>query len=121
MTEFQSLSTVIDVVNESSFYQKLPSPEIGSQLSAWIAGRAGKGHAYGPLPGLTEDDRIKGVRLFTGEKVAYSARARHVMGEEALRALIILGRNGEEVAEVIRTSEDWITTRLKEGSHPGMF
>ena len=56
------------------------------QAARSIAGRQGLPGAYGGTFAGFASERSKGIVLFTGERIA-SASARHILGEEASRAL----------------------------------
>lgn len=116
-----TLTEAVDRVNAAYFYQT-PLTETDRQaLASWIAARQGQGYSYSGLPGLTDQDKVDGVRLFTGEKVAYAASARHVLGEEALRALRLLDVHTPEVMQALAASERQMTARLLEWSTPGKY
>ena len=94
-----TLTEAVDRVNAAYFYQT-PLTETDRQaLASWIAARQGQGYSYNGLPGLTDQDKVDGVRLFTGEKLAYAASARHVLGEEALRAMRLLDVHTPEMMQ----------------------
>ena len=88
----QSLSETLNAVEEAIFYKKVPiTATLREKTAAWIAGRQGLPEAYRGTFALFEEERGTGgtVRVFTGERVKCAA-ARHIMGEEAMRALRLL-------------------------------
>ena len=85
-----SLSQTVDAINAAHFSGRtLPAAE-RNQAARWIVGRQGLPGAYGGTFAGFPSERSKGIVLFTGERIA-SASARHILGEEASRAL----RNSE--------------------------
>jgi hypothetical protein len=81
-----SLSQTVDAINAAHFSGRtLPAAE-RSQAARWIVGRQGLPGAYGGTFAGFPFERSKGIVLFTGERIV-SASARHILGEEASRAL----------------------------------
>ncbi len=86
----ESLALTLDALNEAFFYGH-PIPEQKREEAAdWIASRQGLPSAYADMFAPTEKDLKEGVSLFTGEKIRSNAAIRHILGEEACRALILL-------------------------------
>ena len=83
-----SLSATVDAVNEAMFFGKAIAAKDRRHVARWIAARQGLPGAYGELfAGFAPE--LAGIRLFTGERVT-SASARHILGEESCRALLLL-------------------------------
>ena len=80
-----SLAETLDAINAALFDGRTIAAVERGQAARWIAGRRG-------CPAPTEHlrwlfpERSRGIVLFTGERIA-SASARHILGEEASRAL----------------------------------
>jgi len=55
----------------------------------WVLARQGLPRSYFNLFMPTNQDLSQGVRLLTGERMLSDAGTRHVLGEEALRAVIV--------------------------------
>ncbi len=55
----------------------------------WVLTRQGLQRSYFNLFMPTNQDLSQGVRLLTGERMLSDARTRHVLGEEALRTVIV--------------------------------
>jgi hypothetical protein len=85
-----SLARTVDAVNEAAFFGRAIAAGERRATADWIVGRQGVPGAYGRLFGLFPEERSGGVRLFTGERVT-NAAARHIAGEEACRAILLLG------------------------------
>ncbi|MBM4033737.1 MAG: hypothetical protein FJ291_18420 [Planctomycetes bacterium] len=90
----ESLAATLDAVNEAHFFGWPLSDADRREAAAWIAARQGLPGAYHGMFAPTEKDRRGGMRLFTGERVATRAATAHILGEEACRALILLGGTG---------------------------
>ena len=85
-----SLSQTVDAINAAHFSGRTLAAAERSEAARWIVGRQGLPGAYGGTFAGFPSERSKGIVLFTGERIA-SASARHILGEEASRAL----RNSE--------------------------
>ncbi len=85
-----SLSITLDNLNQIFFDGKKLSSSEKKGAALFIASRQGlKGSYWGmfaPMPG-----ELDGVTLFTGEKLTSRASISHILGEESLRALYLLG------------------------------
>lgn len=121
MLNTTSLSATLDGVSQAFFFREAIIPSDASSTAAWIASRQGKPICYGEMFGLFEDEYRSGVRLFTGELLPRSASARHVMGEEAVRALLLLNDSSTEVQAAQSLAVDWMESRLIEYPEPGRF
>ena len=112
-----SLAKTIENLNEAWFYSKDISKETGDSVSIFLAFLEDKNGSYAGLPAPTEQDfRNPEKRLFTGEKLRAAAGSAHILGEEALRAIIKLNSSSPEVREAIRLSKEGFECRLKETS-----
>ena len=81
-----SLSQTVDAINAAHFSGLTLAPAERSRAARWIAGRQGLPGAYAGTFAGFPSERSRGIVLFTGERIA-SASARHILGEEASRAL----------------------------------
>ena len=81
-----SLSQTVDAINAAHFDGRILGAAERGRAARWIAGRQGLPGAYGGTFAGFPAERSKGIVLFTGERIA-SASARHILGEEASRAL----------------------------------
>jgi hypothetical protein len=89
-----SLSRTVDGINAAQFEGRALAATERARAAAWIAARQGLPGSYGGTFAGFPSERSKGIVLFTGERVT-SASARHILGEEASRALRVLSvRNG---------------------------
>ena len=81
-----SLSRTVDAVNTAHFDgTPLAATERGP-AAKWIAARQGLPGSYGGTFAGFDAERSTGIVVFTGERIT-SASARHILGEEASRAL----------------------------------
>jgi hypothetical protein len=81
-----SLSQTVDAINAAHFDGRTLAAAERDQAARWIARRQGLPGAYGGTFAGFPSERSKGIVLFTGERIT-SASARHILGEEASRAL----------------------------------
>ncbi|HVJ17969.1 MAG TPA: hypothetical protein VM686_21260 [Polyangiaceae bacterium] len=89
MIDKSSVSKTIDAISSAFFRgQKVSAPE-RQQAARWLAGRQGLPGSYaGTFAGFPGEQK-GGIVVFTGERFT-SASARHILGEEASRALRLL-------------------------------
>ena len=81
-----SLSQTVDAINAALFDGRTLATAERGRAARWITGRQGLPGAYGDTFAGFPSERSRGIVLFTGEHIA-SASARHILGEEASRAL----------------------------------
>ena len=81
-----SLSQTVDAVNAAHFEGRAFASSERDGVARWIAGRQGLAGAYAETFAGFPSERSNGIVLFTGERIT-SASARHILGEEASRAL----------------------------------
>ena len=84
-----SLSLTVDAINAAHFDGRALAATERGEAARWIAARQGLPGAYGGTFAGFPPERSNGIVLFTGERIA-SASARHILGEEASRALRLL-------------------------------
>jgi hypothetical protein len=102
-----SLTETLDNINESLLFGEPISGEEGLQTARWIATRQGEQGSYRGMFAPTPNDFEEGIRLFTGERLV-SASARHIMGQEAARALWLLGSQENALREVYKQVTQWM-------------
>jgi hypothetical protein len=81
-----SLSRTVEAINDAHFAGRALAAAERDQAARWIAGRQGLPGAYADTFAGFPSERADGIVLFTGERIT-SASARHILGEEASRAL----------------------------------
>lgn len=84
-----SLSETVDATNAAIADGVKLSVGDRKAAARWIASRHGQPGAYANTFAGFESEQRDGIRLFTGERVN-SASARHILGEEACRVLMLL-------------------------------
>jgi hypothetical protein len=106
-----SLSLTVDALTAADFDgRRLTAAERGD-AARWIAARQGLPGSYADMFAGFPAERSKGIVLFTGERIA-SASARHILGEEASRALRRLGVRDRGVARALAAANEGMLTRL---------
>lgn len=121
-----SLSATIDAIGAAaSDGQTLPAPE-RTRAARWIAQRQGLPGAYGDSFAGFPTERTKGIVVFTGERIT-SASARHILGEEASRALRSLRVREPEVRSALQRADAGLLSCLARAAldprntNPGKF
>jgi hypothetical protein len=121
-----SLAGTIDNINERLFYNETIPDKEKEDTSFWIMEQRGKKGAYTKkMFTPTEDDFQEGIRLFTGEKVTSQAAISHILGEESIRALILMDIDKPEVKNAAMEAGESLKEIFKrnerEGQNMGMF
>jgi hypothetical protein len=83
----------------------------------WVLARQGLHGSYFDLFMPTNQDLSQGVRLLTGERMLSNAGTRHVLGEEALRTVIVWKlRSSSAVKQALKGFNDLLEAGGKSGS-----
>jgi len=107
----RSLAATVDSVNDALFLGRaIPAGE-KLRVARWLASRQRVKHSYAGLPAPTDAD-LKGIKLFTGEPVTTGAGTCHILGEEALRIMLLLGAKDAAVREGIRRANISMIARI---------
>ena len=106
--------TVSGVVNEVADWRLGASHCCGRRvkLRGFLARRQGLPGSYGGLFAPVEGEIADGYRFITGERISTSAGARHILGEEALRALILLGPDAAYQRAAVDRAAESMARRL---------
>jgi hypothetical protein len=121
-----SLSQTVDAINAALFDGRTLAAVERHRVGRWIAGRQGLPGAYGDTFAGFPSERSKGIALFTGERIA-SASARHILGEEASRALRQLRVNDVKVTRALERADDGLMRCLARAAgdprngNPGLY
>ncbi|MBD3287124.1 hypothetical protein GF338_12395 [candidate division WOR-3 bacterium] len=107
-----SLGKTIDALNHAFFFGEKITPTQMHEAAAWITSRHGKEGAYADMFAPTTSDFNSGARLFTGEGINSKAATAHILGEEACRALHILGVKSNKAAKALDEATAGIQKRL---------
>lgn len=126
MIHRESLSRTVDDVNALAFDGATPAASERRILSMWIASRQGLPGSYaGTFAGFPAERR-DGILLFTGERIT-SASARHILGEEASRALRWLGTPDAATRAALQRADEGMLDALARAArdprheNPGRF
>lgn len=115
----ESLGATLDAVNEALFFgQRLTKPD-RAEVATWLASRQGLPRSYAGMVAPMERDYAEGVRVFTGEKIRSGAATGHILGEEALRALRLLGVDTAVVRAALANAQVGMEARLRESEERG--
>jgi hypothetical protein len=121
-----SLSQTVDAINAAHFSGRTLAAAERGRAARWIAGRHGLPGAYGGTFAGFPAERASGIVLFTGERIA-SASARHILGEEASRALRHLRARDADVTRALRGADEGMMRCLERAAedprngNPGLF
>ena len=108
----ESLGKTLDAVNDALFYGRRLTERNRAKLAGWIAQRRGKPGSYAGMFAPTDEDLCHGVRVYTGEMVKSGAAIRHILGEEACRALILLDVRDSTIREALEQATGGMLRRL---------
>lgn len=105
LAQRNNLAGTIDRIAAATFLgRKIPARE--RRVSAqFIASRLGLPGGYAGAFAETPAERRGTARVFTGENLGTTARRRHVLAEEACRALRLLGRIPAKSTTALRTAD----------------
>jgi hypothetical protein len=121
-----SLSQTVDAITAACFDGRVLSAVERGQTARWIAGRQGLPGAYGSTFAGFPTERANGIVLFTGERIA-SASARHILGEEASRALRHLRVRDPNVTRALERADEGLLRCLARAAedprrnNPGLY
>ncbi len=110
-----SLAKTFDSVEEAFFFKEKVSVSLREQIADWIAERQGKPGSYANMFAPTPADVENGIRLFTGEVVRSGASLRHVTGEEACRALLLLKPRSKSAQAALAGATAGMSEALQRG------
>jgi len=121
-----SLSRTVDAVDAARFDGHSLSPSERRRVARWIAARQGLDGAYAGTFAGFPSERSAGIVLFTGERIT-SASARHILGEEASRALRWLDVRDPAVRRALASADEGLMRCLARAAadprstNPGLF
>ena len=121
-----SLSRTVDAVNAAHFDRRALTTIERGRVARWIAARQGLPGSYGGTFAGFPSERSSGIVLFTGERIA-SASARHILGEEASRALRLLRVRESTVTRALEAADDGLMQCLARAAedprrrNPGLY
>jgi hypothetical protein len=125
MLNTHSLSATINAVNEAALFSTRISEPTAKQISEFIAGRQGLPHSYWGLFAPLDEEVKKPFTLFTGETIRSNASASHILGEESLRILKVLGDASPSVQQAIERAQENFGQKLminkERGDGMGMY
>ncbi len=115
------LTAVVDEVNDARLFdQPLPAARRRT-LAAFLIERQGLPGSYCGLFAPVGDEIADGYRFYTGERINTNAGSRHILGEETLRALVLLAPTTRAGKAAIGRAAEAMSRRLHESetSHGG--
>jgi len=115
----ESLGETLDSIDDAFFYERVLTESERRITARWIAQLRGKPGSYAGMFAPTRSDRSNGVRVFTGEIVRSGAAIGHILGEEACRALILLGVEDAAVQDALDRATRGMLNRLRQTENTG--
>jgi len=121
-----SLSQTVDAINAARIDGHALAATERREMARWIASRQGLPGSYAGTFAGFPSERSRGIVLFTGERIA-SASARHILGEEASRALRWLRVRDSSVMRALEAADDGLMQCLARAAadprhaNPGLF
>ena len=115
----ESLAETVDAVNDAFFYKRVLAESKRREVARWIAEMRGRPGSYAGMFAPTSIDRTNGVKVFTGEMIRSGAGVGHVLGEEACRALILLGVADTTVKDALDRATEGMLGRLRQTENAG--
>lgn len=121
MAEELSLTSIVNEVNDKRLWDKPHCCGRRVKLCNFITKRQGIPGSYCNLFAPTDTELAGGYRFFTGERINTNAGMRHILGEEALRALVIMEPRSKSGQTAIDKASDAMSRRLysSETEHGG--
>ncbi|MCC7492841.1 MAG: hypothetical protein IT204_10855 [Fimbriimonadaceae bacterium] len=121
-----SLVAMIDEVNDAALFGQALSKTRIKTLGKLLGRQQGLPGSYPGLFALFGDELAAGYRFPTGERIATWAGSRHICGEEALRALVLLDQweqpTGQTIARAaIERAVAAMEPVLESSPDPGRF
>jgi hypothetical protein len=107
-----SLAATLDAVNDALFGGRPIAKADRAAVVQWLVSRLGAERSYECMAAPTPRDFASGIRLFTGERIVTRAGTAHVLGEEANRALLLLGVAGRPAHDAVARAEAAMSARL---------
>ena len=121
-----SLSQTVDAIQDAHLDGRPLSATDRQEAARWIAERQGLPGSYGGTFAGFPSERSQGIMLYSGERLT-SASARHVLGEEASRALRLLRVREPQVARALDAADEGLLRCLARAANdprntnPGLF
>ena len=111
MIRNDSLSQTVDAVCEAEFERRQVPALTRRRVARWIVAQQDKRGAYADTFAGSAEEREAGIHVFTGERMT-SASARHILGEEACRALRWLDVDTQAVRNALQRANDGLLDAL---------
>jgi hypothetical protein len=113
-----SLAETLDAISDAFFHERVLKESEGRTIARWIAETRGKPGSYAGMFAPTSADLVNGIKVFTGESISSGAGVGHVLGEEACRALVLLGADDNAVKDALDRATHGMLQRLRQSESP---
>jgi hypothetical protein len=125
LLDARSLAGTIDAVSDALFFGRRVPRNEAHRVAEWLASRQGLPGSYAGMFAPTPRDYVRGIRLFTGERISSGAATGHILGEEACRVLLLLGPDVRAakaaLVRAIRSMDNRLSQSESAGSRRGFF
>lgn len=115
-----SLAGTIDNISDALFFNTSIPKDEKIKTAIWISERQGLKYSYAGMFAPFPED-FKGIKLFTGEILKSRAAVAHILGEESLRALKLLGLPNIQVLNAYKLANQNMVDRLNESNAKGRY
>ena len=115
----RSLGRTLEAVNDALFFARRVTRADRLAAARWIASRQGMPGSYAGMFAPTEADFRNGSRVFTGERLSTRIGTAHILGEEAVRALILLDVPDRAVRDALARAQEGMNARLRDSAARG--
>jgi hypothetical protein len=122
-----TLGQAVDEINHAALLGKPLSATRRKALGMFIGKRQGLPGSYNGLFAPVGEEITDGYRVFTGEQMRKGGGAAHILGEEGLRALLLLERSGPAAkgrtfaSEAISRASAAMEERLSTHPFPALY
>lgn len=107
-----TLSGCVEEINDARLFGRKITASRREQLGRFIASRQGLAGSYAGLFAPVDGELSHGYRFLTGERITTRAGTTHILGQESLRALVLLDLKQASTRNAIHRAADSFTPRL---------
>jgi hypothetical protein len=111
LVDENSLALTLDAVDDALLLGRPIRRPQRVEVATWIARRQGLPGSYADMFAPTERDFME-ARVFTGETLASRAATGHILGEESIRVLQLLGVRTPEVRDALEQARAGMEARV---------
>lgn len=110
----RSLAATVHTIEDAFREKATLSTQQRREAARWLVGRQDLPGSYAHMPAVTDRERRQGAPVYTGERMTH-ASCRHILGEEACRALLLLAVKDPAVSAAFERAAQGILAALRRG------